>query len=370
MGIYEELGMQPIINAAGTYTVLGGSRMSAETLEAMRQAASDFIPIRDLQKKVHEAIAKLTQNEAAYVPNGAATGLYLAIAAAIELRLGKKFYYLDADEIAMTNIVMYKAHRNPYDLVVKNLGSTYRELSFPNKILPTGPEELEYAIDENTAAIYFAASGWVAPGFLPLEDVIRIADAKGVPVLVDAAAQLPPVDNLWQYSRMGATITLFSGGKDLAGPQASGLMVGQKSFIDVVTNIGFPNYGIGRMMKVGREEMVGLYSAIKQYVQMDHEARYQWCEKEIAKIIDAFADSPIFKVGRSFPNEAGQPIARAFIGLADPEANPNDLQAFLQAGSPPIYAYTENLHGVFVNPMSLRDGEMEVIIERLKLYGK
>ncbi|MCC8165051.1 MAG: hypothetical protein LIQ31_02595, partial [Planctomycetes bacterium] len=116
MSIYEELGMRPIINAAGTYTVLSGSRMSRETLAAMCEAAHDFIPIRELQKTVHAAIATLTRNPGAYVPNGAATGLYLAVAAAIEIRRKKPFKYVTRDEIARSNVVLYKAHRNPYDL--------------------------------------------------------------------------------------------------------------------------------------------------------------------------------------------------------------------------------------------------------------
>ena len=368
MGIYQELGLQPIINAAGTYTVLGGSRMSDTTLNAMREAAKDFIPIRELQKTVNSAIARLTRNPGAYVPNGAATGLYLAVAAAIQMRLAKKFYYINRDEIAKTNIVMFKAHRNPYDLVIGHLGAQYRELSFPNIILPPTSEDMENAIDENSVAIYFAASGWVARGFLPIEEVVGIAQKKGIPVIVDAAAQLPPVENLWRYTELGAACTLFSGGKDLKGPQASGLMVGDRDFHEIVASIGFPNYGIGRMMKVGREEMAGLYAAIKQYVGMDHEARARWCEEQIAKIRDGLKDSEILKVTRTFPNEAGQPIARAFIELTEALRQPEELQKHLLDNDPPIHAYTENLHGVFVNPMSLRDGETEIIINCLKKF--
>lgn len=368
MGIYEELGLKKIINAAGTYTVLGGSRMSDKTLDDMRSAAHDFIPIRELQKTIHAALAKLTRNPGAYVPNGAATGLYLAVAAAVQMRLGKRFYYLSREEIQTTNIVMFKAHRNPYDLVIGHLGANYRELSFPNIIFPPTPEDLENAIDAHTAAIYFAASGWVAPGFLPLEDVVAIAAKRGVPVIVDAAAQLPPVENLWKYTEMGVSTTLFSGGKDLRGPQASGLMVGAAEFHEIVASIGFPNYGIGRMMKVGREEMVGLYSAVKQYVEMDHEARYQWCEQQIRAIQEGLSGHGGLRVVRTFPNEAGQPIARAFVELTDPDRNPLDLQRHLLDNATPIYAYTEDLHGVFINPMSLREGEAGIIIERLRQF--
>jgi L-seryl-tRNA(Ser) seleniumtransferase len=364
--IYDELGVPRIINAAGTYTILGGSRMSEETLAAMNGAARSFVSIRDFQKAVHEAIAKLTKNEAAYVSNGAATGLYLAIAACIERRLHKPFYYLGKDEIRECNIIMFKAHRNPYDLVIGHLGASYRELSFPNIIFPPTEAELYNAIDEHTAAIYFASSAWVAPGFLPLEGVIKTARQKDVPVIVDAAAQLPPVENLWRFSELGVSITLFSGGKDLKGPQASGLMVGCKELIDRVTAIGFPNYGIGRMMKVGREELAGLYSAIKQYVQMDHPARYEWCEAQIAKLQEALDGKGVFKVRRIFPNEAGQPIARAFLEIVNPQHTPESVREFLRCGNPSIVVFSENLPGIYINPMSLAEGETEIIINRLK----
>jgi L-seryl-tRNA(Ser) seleniumtransferase len=365
MDIYKELGVPSIINAAGTYTVLGGSRLSEETISAMASAARSFVSVRDFQKATHLALSKLTRNEAAYISNGAATGLYLAIAACIEKRLGKRFYYLSKDEIQTCNIVMFKAHRNPYDLVIGHLGATYRELSFPNIIFPPTKADLENAIDNRSAAIYFALSAWTAPGFLPLRDVIEIAKKRSIPVIVDAAAQLPPVENLWQLTQKGADIVLFSGGKDLCGPQASGLMVGSKQIIDMVTAIGFPNYGIGRMMKVSREEIAGLYYAVKQYVEMDHNARYQWCEEQILKIKQAL-DGGNFKVSRSFPNEAGQPIARAFLEIINPALKPEYVREFLLQNDPPIYAYSENLNGIFINPMSLKEGETEIIVKRLK----
>jgi len=368
MGIYSELGVEPVINAAGTYTVLGGSRMSAETIAAMAEAAQDFVLIRDLQTKVHAEIARLTRNEAAYVSNGAATGLYLAVAAAVERLRGKRFYDITREEVVCCNVVMFRAHRNPYDLVIGHLGAQYREIAFPNIILPPTPDDLARAIDGNTAAVYFTMTSWVPPGFLPLETTISIAKKKGVPVIVDAAANLPPLENLWAFTEMGADAVLFSGGKDLCGPQASGLMVGSKPFLDIVASIGFPNYGIGRMMKVGREEMIGLYSAVKQYVNMDHAARERWCEEQIRMLSDGLASHRRLRVERVYPNEAGQPIARAFVELADSFGSAEDLRNYLLANSPPIHAFSEGRQGVFINPMSLREGEMTVIIERLSAF--
>ena len=364
MNIYKELNVQPVINAAGTYTVLGGSCMSEETTTAMAQAAREFVPIRQMQTAVNQAIANITKNEAAYVCNGAATGLYLAVAAAIEQLLGKQFFYTTREEIARCNVVMFRAHRNPYDLVIGHLGAQYRELAFPNLVLPPAPEDLAHVIDGNTAAIYYATTGWAPPGSLSLEETIKVAKQKGVPVIVDAAANLPPVENLWVFTQMGADAALFSGGKDLAGPQASGLIVGSKSFLDIIETIGFPNYGIGRMMKIGREEMAGLYSAIKQYVNKDHKAREEWCEAQVQMLIDGLANHNNLKAERRYPNEAGQPIPRAYVAI-NCSKSPEDLRNHLLANNPPIYAFSEEQNGVFINPISLKEGETTIILKRL-----
>lgn len=369
MNIYEELHVQPIINAAGTYTLLGGSIMSEQTLKDMASAARNFVQIKELQKKVYDEIARLTNNEAACVSNGAAAGLYLSIAAAVQKKYGNtRFYYLNKEQISKCNIVMFKAHRNPYDLVIDQLGVEYKEISFPNIIFPPTKEELLETIDENTAAFYYAVAGWTSAGDMPLEDVIDVARQKGIPVIVDAAAQLPPVENLWKFSQMGADVTLFSGGKDLKGPQSSGLMVGSNEFMSIVKSLNFPTYGIGRMLKVGREELVGLYSAIKQYKEMDHDARYDWCEGEIQKMVKAFDKNHLFSVARSYPNEAGQPIARAYVKINDDNVSFEDIHKYMIEGEISIYIMSEEPSSFYVNPMTLYDGEMEMIIEKLKKY--
>ena len=371
MGIYEELHVKTLINAAGTYTILGGSKMSEKTLADMADAARSFVQLRQLQKSVFEEIARLTKNEAAYVSNGAAAGLFLAIAAAVQIKCGeKRYYYLSKEEISRCNIAMFKAHRNPYDLVVDQLGLQYRELAFPNIISPATAEDLEEMLDENTAAFYYATASWTAAGDMPLPEVLKITKKKGIPVIVDAAAQVPPVENLWEITQMGADAVLFSGGKDLRGPQASGLMVGTNQFLSVVKSLGFPTYGIGRMLKVGREELVGLYSAIKQYVEMDHTARYNWCEEEIQKLIRALEGHPVFKASRSFPNEAGQPIARTLVEILDPSVSEKEVLAYLLENNPSIYAMSEQKGSFYINPMTLYEGEMDEIIKALKNFKK
>lgn len=363
--IYEELGVRKIINAAGTYTVLGGSRMSEQTREDMRRASDSFVEIRTLQEKIHREIARLTHNEAAYVTNGAACALYLAVCAAMQLRRGKPHFYLTEEERRDCNVVLFKAHRNPYDYAIGQAGASYREVGYPNGILPATAMDLEQAIDENTAAVYYVHAVWTPPGALPLAQVLQIAHGRGVPVIVDAAAQLPPLENLWHFTAMGADAALFSGGKDLRGPQSSGLMVGTEKFVGAVASLGFPVYGAGRMLKVGREELVGLYSALRQYMEMDHAARAAWCEEEVQKAVRTLDGSCGFLAERSFPNEAGQPIARALVRVTKPGISAGAVKQALLDGTPSIFVMTEGEDSFYLNPMTLYPGEMEAILTRL-----
>ena len=150
-----------------------------------------------------------------------------------------------------------------------------------------------------------------------LSDFLATSHKCGVPVLVDAAAQLPPKSNLWRFTKMGADIVCFSGGKDLAGPQASGLAVGKAEYLDEMRKVGFPNYSCGRLMKIGREEMVALYAAIKQYIEADEESRLAWCEKEVAFLISALENTRHFRAKRTWPNQQDRPLPRAFVSIVD-----------------------------------------------------
>lgn len=375
--IYAELGVRKVINAAGTYTMVGGSRMSERTLDAMKEAARSHVVIKELQAKVHERLALLTKNEAAFVTNGAACGLHITGAAAVARHYERPHASLSPEQIAKCEIIIHRAHRNPYDWALKLLGTKLVEIGFPNMILPTTSEDLELAITENTVAIYYffmPPGGWAARGALSFEETLKVAERHGIPVIVDAAAQLPPVDNLWRITELGAFACVFSGGKDLRGPQASGLVVGKKSFMEWVERTAFPTYGVGRMFKLGREEIVGLLSAVEEYVTMDHDARNAWCEEQIVKMRNAFEGSDIISVERVFPNEAGQPIPQMIVRFKfpdTPEAKKlsEDVSAFILRkfgdGEPSIFTLAASGDGVFVNPTTLREGETELIAVRI-----
>lgn len=363
--IYDHLGVPKIINAAGTYTVIGGSRMSSGTLEAIRQAASNHVEIRELQKAVHEKIAEMTRNEAAFISNGAACGLYLCTGAAIAKKHGKPVYYIEKEEIKKNEIIIFSAHRNPYGFAVSQFGATVREIGYPNIILPLTKRDLEMAINENTAAIFFFAGdngGWIAPGGLSFEDTMEVAKAHDIPVVVDCAAQILPIDTLWRYTEAGADAIVVSGGKDLKGPQASGLVLGKKRLLSHVTETGFPNYGYGRMLKTGREEIVGLYWALKEALEMDHDARNQWAEEQIVTLANRLEGS-VFNVNRTYPNEAGQPMARASVVFPS-HIDEQTVLKLLMSGNNRVMCNSEHPNQVFVNPMTLKEGEIDLVADK------
>ena len=366
--IYKRLNITPMINAAGTYTMVGGSRMSEQTLKDMSDAARSHVDIKELQTKVNERLAEITKNEAASVCNGAASGLYLAAATCVAKKSGQPFNALSLPEIGEYEIIMFAAHRNPYDWSIRQLGVKIKEVGYPNTMHVATADDLRNSINENIAGIFFMFSnrgGWIAEGGLDFESTLKVAAEKDIPVIVDAAAQVPPVENLWKLTQMGATAALFSGGKDLRGPQSSGLIVGKEDFLKTFTEINFFNYGIGRMLKTGREEIVGLLSAVEQYVTMDHNKRNEWVETQIKKLIDFSEKSDLYKIVRAFPNEAGQPMARAEILLKTSDLTLEQVTNSLRNGEPSIFTFVDRGH-LFINPMTLFEGEIEIIIEQLE----
>lgn len=374
MSIYDELGLSKLINAVGTYTVVGGSRMSEATLRDLCDAARSFVEVEKLQDILNRKVAELTRNEAALLCNSCSCAIYLATAACVARHYGKNFNLLSAEEISRCEVVALWGQHIPYDHAMEQLGVKIRFVGFPNMQAELPASAVEDAINSNTVMCYFAPrtpDGYYGAGCMNLADFIAASHSCGIPVLADGAAQLPPKHNLWRYTRdMGADMACFSGGKDLAGPQASGLLLGSAELLKVATELSFPRYGCGRIMKIGREEMVALYSAIRQYVNSDEDARLQWCETEVAKLVTALGDCKFFSAERTWPNQAGQPLPRAFVTLKHDKTTPAELREILRTGEPGIICYSENRPGVYINPMCLADGEMEQIIARFQEIDK
>jgi L-seryl-tRNA(Ser) seleniumtransferase len=364
MSIYESLGVRPLINASATLTKLGGSIMPPEVVQAMIEASEHFVDLNELQCRVGERIAELTHNEAAYVSSGAAAGLVLATAVCItgnNPELVNRFPNLDG---LKNEVIVHKTHRNGYDYAVRQVGVTVIEIGSANG---TTRDDLLNAISERTAAIFWFQGAMTTPGDVPLRDVVEVAKSRGVPVVVDAAAQLPPVSNLWDFTAMGVDLAIFSGGKDLRGPQSSGLILGRRDLVEACRMHGNPNPAIGRPMKVGKEEMIGLMTAVERYLKLDHDARERYCESCVTCWNDALNEIEGLSVGRDFPNEAGQPLPRSLITV-DSEVlgmTRDDIVRELENGNPAIRVLTNSENGIYLNPMTLEPGQEQIVLERI-----
>lgn len=362
MTIYEELGVRRVVNASATLTRLGGSLMPTPVVHAMHDAAGSFIDLPEFQQKVGERIAELTWNEAAFVSSGAAAGIALAVSSCIagtDQRLIDSFPNLEG--VQRTEVIVYRSQRNGYDYAARQTGARLVEL---------GPEdgELEEAINEHTACVLFFAGAHYAREALPIEEVVRIAHERNIPVIVDAAAQIPPIANLWHFTKeIGVDIAIFSGGKGLRGPQPSGLVLGRRDLIEGCRANGSPNHSIGRPMKVGKEETAGLLAAIEWSLAQDEPATIARYERAVRYWLDGLAGMPGVTVERGFPSEAGQPHGRAIVHFSSGSPLTRDeVIAQLWDRDPRIAVASHGRDAIALNPQTLEPGEEELVLAALR----
>lgn len=353
---YETLGIRPVINAFATVTKYGGSLMPPEVVQAMCDAAHSFVDLHELQRKVGARIAELTQNEAAYVTSGAASGVALAAAACTVLNQPDKIHQFPHLHDLKNEVIIYKSHRNGYDFGIQAMGFTVVETD-------STEEAVRQAISEKTSSIFWFQGAMTGGENLDLAGLIQVANEYDLPVIVDAAAQLPPVENLWTFTRLGAALALFSGGKDLRGPQSSGLMLGRRDLIETIRSLGNPNHGVGRPMKVGKEELMGVLVAVERYLKLDHEARSNECESIVQMWCEALNPLDGVIAERDFPNEAGQPLPWCLVTIAPDVIGKTAtelVQDFLKC-DPAIAVSPMNETQFHLNPMTLNSGE-DVIV--------
>ena len=359
MDLFRELGIRRYINAHDTYTVYGGSRMTERTLDAMRSAAESFVDFTELERAAGERIAAMTRNEGAFVTNGAAGALQLA--AAVCICRGDEYVYrqLPWGGEGCRDFVVQHCQHNAYDKAIEGAGGRIVEIGDADETLPS---ELEGVLKKGAAGIFFFASSLFARGSLPLEEVVAVARRYDTPVIVDAAAQLPPRENLWKFTEAGADMVLFSGGKTLCGPQDSGLILGKKRWTDLCLRFGAPEHGICRSSKTSREAVAGLLAALEAYMEEDPAAERAGLEQRNAVIAERLSENrrcgcrivPYGPVGQDYP--------RLFIDLKEPLDARKLEQKMRDAG---IYIGREGNHTLYISPLNLTDGEAGIVAETL-----
>ncbi len=395
MDIYDRLGIRKRINAAGLLTRLGGSLMPREVLEAMEEAAQSFVDIAELQARASAAIAQYTGAEGGLVTSGAAAALTLGTAACLTGLDVTRMERLPDTEGMPNEVLMFRTHRTTYDHAIRAAGARIREVGFNDRSFGAGVRggeawELEVAITARTAAIAYTASNFNDP---PLPLVVGVAKKHMLPVIVDAAAQLPPVENLRRFVTEGADLVAFSGGKAIRGPQSTGILCGRRSLIaaavlqqldmDVTTETwnppelliprqalqGIPHHGVGRGFKVGKEEIVGLLVALERFVRMDSGLELAAKEAQLVAIAESLSDLPHIRVRLLPASETGRfPLLELLLEEAALGQTASAVSMELQRGEPAVHLNERHAAGgiLTINPAGLQEGEGQIVAARLR----
>ena len=260
--IYESIGVDPVINCMGTYTIIGGSLERPEVVAAMHAASGFFVQYDELAFGVGRRLAELTGAEWGMVSAGCAAGMKHVTAACVTGGNPEKLIRIpNLAGFDKTEVVIPRSSRNVYDHAIRNIGVDI--------ITVDTMKELENALNSRTAMIYLMAGSETLPGqAFALETIAKIAGPKGIPILMDAAAEDLTIPNI--HLQQGATIVAYSGGKAMCGPQCAGLVLGKKDILMSAWQASAPHHGPGRDNKVGKEEMMGMLAAVESWVTRDH----------------------------------------------------------------------------------------------------
>jgi len=358
--IYERLGVRTRINAKGTYTYLTGSLLPPEVAEAMRQAGEHYVYLEELQAAAGKQIAQWVGVEAAMVTSGAAGAMTLATAACVAGKDPDKIRRIPDTTGMKTEVVVQKSHRNGFDHAVRNAGVRLVEVDTL--------EEAEQAINPNTAMLYFSNFAQNR-GRIGLEQWVALGKKHGVPTFNDAAADVPPVSHLSEYNKMGFDLVAFSGGKGLRGPQCAGLLLGRKDLIEAALLNNNPNEDtIGRGMKVGKEEIVGMFAAVERYLKIDHDEEWKAWERKLGQIERMVSAVPGIRTERFVPEVANHvphvcvSWDEAALGLTRA-----DCATQLEQGEPSIVCLVDDERkGVAVTPYMMQPGDELIVARRLR----
>ena len=368
---YQRLGVTPFINAAGTYTILSASTMPDEVQAAIALAAKRPVHLMELHKAAGEYLARRLRSEGALVTSGAAAAIKLATAACITRGNKSAVINIPTEMQGLKNeVIVQKAHRYDYDHAIRDCGARLLDVETL--------DEYERAFSERTVMTQFfnAAEG----GRISREDWVRVAHKHGVPCFNDAAADVPPISNLWNYTEVGFDLVAFSGGKGLRGPQCSGLLLGKKDLIDAAQLNNSPNSNtIGRGMKVGKEEIIGLVAAVDWFLEQDDAAMEAEYRKRAALIAERVKSVPSVEARVFIPPVANHvPHLLITYDMNGIKVSATEVMQRMREGTPRIELNPSTGGGpasvglpggsnvIVVGVWMLQPGEDEIVARRLQ----
>jgi L-seryl-tRNA(Ser) seleniumtransferase len=362
--IYQSIGVQPIVNARGTFTILSGSTMLPEVREAMAAASQHYVHLDELAEAIGGRLATLTGAEWGLVTSGCAAGLTHATAACVAG--GNPDLHVripNLNGFAKDEVVIPKHSRNVYDAALRAVGVRVVEA--------TTPAELEAAIGPRTALVYILAGPEADESALNTKVIAQIAQARGVPVLVDAAAEILTVPNV--HLQNGATLVAYSGGKCIRGPQTAGLLLGRKDLVKAAWVHSAPHHGFARGYKVGKEEAIGMLMAVEMWMKRDHEAEWARWVSWIDHVATRVATVPGVTTAKVQPRGLSNrmPSLRVFwdrkkMGMAGDQVARTLFESSPRVGVfPARHESDPALTGVQVNPYMMAPGDEKVVADRL-----
>lgn len=368
--VYARLGVRRVINAYETISMLGGTRIHPEVWAAMSAARDGFVDLRELHEAVGRRLATLTRNEAAAVTNGASAGMVLS-AVSCATRVHPDFaQQLTAPAVAgrpRPRVVVQRVHMSPYVQNVQQAGVDLVEVGYAQNATPEA--HLTVALAPPTVAVLYTAGRPYERDGILLERVVALAHAQGVPVIVDAAALVPPAENLWRFTERGADLVVVSGGKGLNGPQDSGLVVGRADLVATIQAVNAPIHGVGRAFKSTKEDVIGLLTAVELALAADEDARYAALLQRAERVADGLRGLPDLEVTVLPDGRQGQPCPRTLGRLGSgSRLGRDDLLRVLRDGDPRIVLgpYEDDAHAFYVHPLGLTDEEVEVLVGRVR----
>jgi D-glucosaminate-6-phosphate ammonia-lyase len=355
---FRDLGVRPFINAAGTYTAMTASLMPREVVEAIEYASRHYVMLDELHDKVGERIAALVRSEAAMVTSGAASALTLGTAAVLTGTDRQKMVDLPDLTAMKSEVIIQKSHRFGYDHAVRNCGVRLVEVETR--------DDLERAVNEKTAMMLFYNNN-NKEGRIQDEEFVQLGKKHRIPTFNDAAADVPPVENLWKYTSMGFDLVTFSGGKGIRGPQSAGLLLGRKDLIAAARLNAPPNGNtVGRGMKVNKEEMLGMLVALEMYVEKDHAKERREFDKRAEEIRKSAVAVPGVTAEVFVPEVANHvPHVRITWDAAALGITPADVVRALKDGEPSIGTRSEG-PAVVVGVWMMQPGDDKVVARRLR----